>query len=273
MKLLTIVCCIGNRQIFDLRLGESLKRVGGQYDLITPPLTLTVPQAYNSIDCEKITTKYIMFIHEDVRIQQEENWIQRTIAYLDKIPNLGVAGVAGLRVGGGFDNAVGWVDHWGSRGMPRARGWGHPKWDGQIVPVQTLDAQLLIVPTEIFKKYKFNEEFPFHMMAEDYCLTLLYDYNLGVYVIPLPVWHNEAGLSRGKMHGNLAKAHQQLYNKWYERLKNIGIYVTSFAYGLKPQTGHYCPQCGGDVDTLTTHVANPEYNFECRVCHYKFGKR
>lgn len=272
MSKLTIVCCIGNKKIFALRLGTSLKgHSKEEYDLITPPIKLTLAQAYNSIDVSGIRTKYIMFVHEDVCFW-DENWIQKVQKYCNFIENLGVAGVAGIRVGGGFGNTVGYVDHWGSRGMPRKRGFGNSKWDGKIIPVQTLDAQMLVVPTEVFKKYKFNEEFPFHMMAEDYCLTLKYIHHLGVFVIPMRVWHNEGGFGRAKQHGNLKMWHQKLYDKWATRLEGIGLYVTSKAFGLKSRHGDYCPFCGGDVDTLETHIENSEYKFECRVCHRKWGK-
>jgi len=271
-KLFTIVCCVGNEEIFKLRLGISLKGQETKYELIKLPVDKPMPEIFNSLDLDEIKTKYIMFVHEDV-LFMDKNWIERTYQLCEEVENLGVAGVAGVTEKGGGYECIGHILHWGSRGIPRQRGFGNPIYDGKIIPVQTLDAQCLIVPTEIFKKYKFNEDYPFHMMAEDYCLQLKYLYNKDVVVIPLKVWHNEAGLGRVKTHGEVDKWHKKLYEDWNERI-NRKIYVTSKAIGLGPNLPkHYCPICGGDVDTLTTHVRNPEYKFECRVCHHKWGKR
>ena len=73
--MITVVCCIGNSRIFNIRLRRSLKGHEDEYGLITPSMKLTLPQAYNSVDVTKITTKYILFVHEDVYFYNP-NWIQ-----------------------------------------------------------------------------------------------------------------------------------------------------------------------------------------------------
>jgi len=270
---LAIISCVGNEKIFNIRLGACLKSEDKKYyQLIKLPTNKPMPETFNSLNLDQIQAEYLMFVHEDVYFM-DKNWIRKIIRLCHTIPNLGVAGVAGIRVGGGGNNSVGFILHWGSRGMLRKRGFGHPKFDGKIVSVQTLDAQVLIIPKEVFQKIKFSNDFPFHMMAEDYCLTLKYIHKKMIVVLPLKVWHNEGGLTRGKIHGNLSIWHKKLYEKWHSRLKDIGIYATSYSFRIKPEAGHYCPKCGGDVDTLTTHIANPKYNYECRTCHHKWGKR
>lgn len=258
--MITIVCCIGNRRIFDLRLGKSLKEHEDEYILITPPLNLTLSQAYNSVDATKIETKYIMFVHEDIYFYNP-NWIKKIEEYCNKIGNLGLAGFAGIKAAGGFNNAVGYIDHWGSRGMPRKRGWGNPKYDGKIVKVQTVDSLGFVVPTKVFRKYKFCEDFPFHMMTEDYCLTLKYKHKLGIYVIPLRGWHNEGGLKRHNANkkSNLGHWHQKLWDKWHTKVPVIS--VTS-ANPLRGAHGGYCRHCGGDIQMTPSGM-------ECRVCHRK----
>lgn len=272
---ITIVCCVGNEQIFKLRLGASLHGHKGEYKLIRLGLDKTLAEAYNSINLESIKSRYILFVHEDVYFYNK-NWIKRVENQANMADalckgNLGVAGVAGLKAG----VHAGYVDHWGSRGMPRRRGWGDAHWDGKIVDVQTVDAQFILVKKSVFQNHKFDENFPFHMMCEDYCLSLKYEHKLKNFVIPVKVWHNEAGLARkSQSHGNVNLWHTKLWQKWHTKVPAGKIYVTSRAQGINPKsTQHYCPKCGGDVDTLTQHLPNPKYLFECRICHYKWGKR
>ncbi|MGZ7136522.1 MAG: glycosyltransferase, partial [Methanobacterium sp.] len=76
-----------------------------------------------------------------------------------------------------------------------------PKYPGKMkinepVKVQTLDECLFIVPTDIFKMVKFDEELcdDWHLYAVDICLEIL---KLGfyVYVMPLYLYHRSAGFS------------------------------------------------------------------------------
>jgi len=269
---IAIISCVGNEKIFNIRLGACLKSQVG-YQLIKLPTNKPMPETFNSINLDEIKAKYLMFVHEDVYFMGK-NWLKKIIK-LCKLPNLGVAGVAGVREKGGGGNCVGHILHWGSRGMKRKRGFGHPRFDGKVVEVQTLDAQVLIVPREVFKEVKFSSDFPFHMMAEDYCLALKYIHKKRVVVLPMKVWHNEGGFSRAKVHPSLQNWHDKLYAKWSPIIKKP-IYVTSRATGLKTSQSKahkYCPKCGGDVDTLTTHVAKSKYKWECRMCHYKWGRK
>lgn len=261
--MITIVCCIGNQKIFNLRLGKSLEGHEDEYVLITPSMKLTLPQAYNSVDTTKIKTKYIVFAHEDIYFYNP-NWIKKIVKCCDRIKNLGLAGFAGIKAAGGIDNAVGHIDHWGSRGIRRKRGWGHHKYDNKIVGVQTVDSLGFVVPTEVFRKYKFNTNFPFHMMTEDYCLTLRYKRKLGIYVIPLRLWHNEAGLKRHNVTKttNLGHWHQKLWNKWHMK---VSVISTTSANPLKGAHGGYCPRCGSDIQKTPRGM-------ECRVCHKKMKK-
>jgi len=270
---LAIISCVGNEKIFNVRLGACLKSEVGRYQLIKLPTNKPMPETFNSLNLDQIQAEYLMFVHEDVYFMNK-NWIKKIIRLCRKIPNLGIAGVAGVREKGGGSNTVGYILHWGSRGMKRKRGFGHPRFDGKVVEVQTLDAQVLIVPMKIFKEIKFSNDFPFHMMAEDYCLTLKYIHKKSVVVLPLKIWHNEGGFSRKKVHVNLQHWHDKLYDKWTPIIKRP-IYVTSRATGLKTSQSKahkYCPKCGGDVDTLTTHIPNSKYKYECRMCKYKWGK-
>lgn len=251
-QIITVFCCVGNEQVFNVRLGASLKGHEAEFRLIKKSASGSLAQVYNSINIADINTKFIMFVHEDVYFYDKE-WIKKAVEYCNRCHNLGVAGVAGRTVSA---SRVGHVDHWGSRGIPKRRGYGNPVYDGRIVLVQTLDGQCLIVPTEVFKKYRFNEEFPFHMMAEDYCLTLRYVYGLHVYVIPLHVWHNNLGLS-GKT-GSLRRWHRKLQDKWHKKLKDVGIHITS-TDSLTLDETFYCPICGGDLQLTPI-------GWICRVC-------
>lgn len=274
-KIMTIICCLGNKSIFDLRLGRSLKQYDDElYDLIFLPTSEPLADTYNSIDVNSIRTQYIMFVHEDVFFITRD-WMRRARKLCMQVENLGIAGVAGVTR---KSRCVGYVDHWGSRGLARRRGFGEPCFDGRIVPVQTLDAQCLIIPKEVFRKVRFNPEFPFHMMTEDYCLNLKYVQKKKVVVIPIKVWHNEGGLGRTKVHGDLAKWHVKLWREWNKKVGKHGIHVTSKAFGIRgnevnlPKGVIYCPKCGGDADTLTTHVRRPEFMFECRLCYHRWGR-
>lgn len=130
--------------------------------------------------------EYIMFIHQDVRFE-DENWLERAESYIKKLPDAGVVGVAGL-------------SETGKNPSERGRNfikWGNPPeewgWSNAIqspAEVQTLDECLFIVPKQVFSLLDFDNYTcdNWHLYAVDLCLAAK---RLGFknYVLPLSIWH------------------------------------------------------------------------------------
>jgi Glycosyltransferase like family len=145
---------------------------------------------------------YVMFVHQDVALCSN-SFFAGLEALLDSLPNLGVAGIAGISECGGpflerlddkinhrpqqrFRNAI-------TQGPQKDR-WGTPITEPERV--QTLDECLVIIPKKIWQIRQFDEAVcdGWHLYAADYCLSVAAS-GFGIYVIPKSVHHQSKGFT------------------------------------------------------------------------------
>jgi len=216
----SVVTCFNDPKILRTNLLASLQRQHNQiFELIaidnTDKKFHSVPAALNS-GGEAATGEYIMFVHQDVYLCGG-SWFDQALNFLQKLPNVGVAGVAGADWNG---NNIGFI-------LDRGRYWGNRLNSPSIV--QTLDEHLMIIPQTVFKKLKFDELFDFHSYGADYCLSAL---NLGLkpYVLPLMVEHNS--LTIGTLNRSRIERQNEILYKKHCGAHKI-IYKTTGPLGRK----------------------------------------
>jgi hypothetical protein len=179
-----------------------------------------------------------MFVHQDV-ILDSDLWLWKIEKILDKLPNFGIAGVAGRREN--IEGIITNIEH----GIPkRVAGEIHIK---KPITVQTLDECLIIIPRFVFSLLQFDEKVcnDWHLYAVDYSLSIRrLGYN--VYAIPMYVYHLSTGFKPiGKLErilrGPLPRGYyislKKVLNKhknYYEKIyTNSGTYRTIYPLFLQ----------------------------------------
>ena len=209
--MITVVCCIGNQEIFNKYLGKSLKEQTVPYKLISAPMDLSLPASYNSV-LDEIETSYVAFLHMDV-LFLENTWLERAEQLCNEIPNLGVAGLAGKSWG---CKCTGYIIHGRAHDDPRY----NSTYYGKKYPAasygnhhiknaelsQTLDDLCLIVPTEVFKRIQFDENIH-QELGVDYCLAVKHRLYLDSFALPLKTWHNPICSLREKAKNRMKPIH------------------------------------------------------------------
>lgn len=180
---------------------------------------------------DRASGRYIFFAHQDIELT-DSRFLQKAVDILDGLPNLGAAGVAGARPHpekGGVQR-VNRITH----GVP-ARPWGEEI--TRATPVQTLDECLLVVPRDIFKKVRFDEQTcdGWHLYGVDLCLSCK-AIGLEVYALPLPIYHVSDGASARKKKGFSLTSIDQAYFDLFEKVRKKHkdnfemIYTTSSSF-------------------------------------------
>ncbi len=189
----SIVCVYNDKQLLNRYLLKSLKHQTTNYELILEDNTKSkfssAAQALN-YGGRKAGSKYIMFVHQDVDLDSDR-WLEDAERLLDTIPNLGIAGVAGMSELGRTNKERGRniITH----GVPpQIWSWGNPI--SKPVVVQTLDECLVIVPKEVFDMHRFDENVcnGWDLYAVDYCLSVK-RIDRQAYVIPMSIYHGSMG--------------------------------------------------------------------------------
>jgi len=209
-----IVCCNNERLLNDILL-PSLKRQTASFELIKLDNTAgrfkSAAEALNH-GASQASGKYLMFVHQDVELDSDL-WLQKAEKLLEAIPDLGIAGVAGMSENGSTDKERG-------RGYISNCGliW---EWANQVDKperVQTLDECLLIVPRTVFNKLQFDAKTfdNWHLYGADYCLSAR-EMGLNAYVIPAFIYHRSLGLNWK----NLLRYQKRLFNKHGRYYKHI----------------------------------------------------
>ncbi|MEM3449461.1 MAG: glycosyltransferase [Nitrososphaerota archaeon] len=232
----SIVSVYNNERILHNCLLKSLNKQTSQFQLILVDNKTSkynsIPKALN-IGAINAEGDYIMFIHQDVALLGIY-WLYVAEQFLNRLTDLGIAGVAGVSVEGKtlpkkFRNII----FGGSEG----RTWGNRITEPE--EVQTLDELLLIVPRRVFSYLKFDENFSFHLYGADYCLTAK-RLGLKVYVLPLPVWHLSNGLLDTNYFVTLMKLigkHRMFYNKIC--LTTLECWTQGPKYLINPHLVHF----------------------------------
>lgn len=212
--MISVVVVYNNKRIFNDILIKSLKKQTSKFELVALDNTngefKSASEALN-YGGYMATGKYLMFIHQDVDLATE-TWLEEVEKTLDGIPDLGIAGVAGMSESGRnfAERQRGHISNAGEN-------WGHRIEEEE--PVQTLDELLLIVPASQFKKMQFDEKTfdHWHCYGADYCLSVRYT-GLNAYVIPAFVYHRSLsynirnfGIYKRRLYDKHKKYYRQIH--------------------------------------------------------------
>jgi GT2 family glycosyltransferase len=178
----------------------------------------------------KTNSEFIMFIHQDIYLPNPY-WLKEAEDYLKAIPDLGVAGVAGMIAGGHSNKERGRniIKHGKSL---ETWAWGNPIVKPETV--QTVDECLFIIPKKIFDEHPLDEETCAYwdFYAVDYCLSIRESIGLNTYVLPLMVHHGSVGHITEKYFitlNRVIKKHRQHYKQ---------INTTTGSYRTSPFFGY-----------------------------------
>lgn len=132
---------------------------------------------------------FLFFVHQDVRFESE-GWLEDAERYLQRLPDLGIAGVAGAR-GSNNDSRRIVVTNIEHCEPPRPA--GHRRLRETEV-VDTVDECAFFLPKHVFERFGFDERTcnHWHLYAVDLSLTL-YESGLRAYALPLPLYHRSKG--------------------------------------------------------------------------------
>lgn len=189
--MISIVTVYNNERILWDYLLKSLRYQTAKFELIkinnTQNSFKSAAKALNH-GGKKANGDYMMFVHQDVDLSSD-SWLEDAEEILDFMPDLGIAGVAGMSERNVHDYSQrmrsiikhGNVKRWGNRIEKPER-------------VQTLDECLIIIPQKVFNKLEFNEKTcdDWHLYATDYCLSVR-ELGFAAYVIPMYIYHRSTG--------------------------------------------------------------------------------
>jgi len=229
--MISIVCVYNNEKIINEYLLKSLKNQTVNFELIALDNTKgkyqSAAEALN-YGGTKAKGDYIMFVHQDVDLSSN-SWLKEVEKVLETLPNLGIAGVAGMSEykSGAITN----IKH----GTPS-------KLVGKIqitcpTKVQTLDECLVIVPRAVFNMLQFDEKVcnDWHLYAVDYSLCTK---RLGfdVCVIPMFVYYLSPGYSMTKKYFLTLEKVMEKHRKNHKRIcTTMGDWSTFYPLCIQRQ--------------------------------------
>ena len=128
---------------------------------------------------DRINTKYVIFMHQDIRFQDElalHDFLREATA----LENFGVVGVAGCPEGETWELCTDIVH--GRQALPAGKALRGP------MPVQTVDECLFLLRTDVLREHPFSSRTGWHMYAVEQCLDLQ---RAGYcnYVASARIWH------------------------------------------------------------------------------------
>jgi len=202
--MISIICVYNSTSTLQSCLLNSLSKQKTDFELISVDNTekrfKSAAEALNW-GGKQAAGDYLIFAHQDVDLRSD-SWLNTTETLLKSLPNLGIAGVAGV-IDGGISLRERYTDTITQRppkkfksGIthgPRMEPWGTPIEGAE--PVQTLDECLVIIPKSVFGILQFDEATcsDWHLYAVDYCLSVATQ-GFGVYAIPSCLHHRSKGL-------------------------------------------------------------------------------
>lgn len=208
--MISVVCVYNNKEILEDYLLKSLKNQTVEYELILiDNIDRTFKSATEALNCggRKAKSDYIMFVHQDVDLFSN-TWFEEVEKILDKLPNLGIAGVAGKS-----KNKEGVITNIKHDSPPRFA--GKIQFE-KPTKVQTVDECLIIIPKSIFTKLQFDENTcnDWHLYAVDYCLSVQ-KIGFNSYVIPMFIYHKSPGYSMSEQYYKTLKKILKKYKNYY----------------------------------------------------------
>ncbi|TFB09328.1 family 2 glycosyl transferase [Candidatus Atribacteria bacterium MT.SAG.1] len=227
--MISVVCVYNNKNILENYLLKSLGNQTVNYELINIDNTQgkfkSASEALN-YGGRKAKGDYIMFVHQDVDLSSN-TWLKEVEKILDKLSNLGIAGVAGRseNIKGNITNI--------ENGIPKkAAGGIHIK---EPTKVQTVDECLTIIPKSVFAKLQFDENAcnDWHLYAVDYCLSVQ-KIGFNSYVIPIFIYHRSPGYSISEQYYKTLKKILKKYKNYYAMVyTTMGNYSTRYPLNIQ----------------------------------------
>jgi glycosyltransferase involved in cell wall biosynthesis len=223
--MISVISIISNKKIAKEFLLRGLSRQDTKFESIlidnTRSFYKSSSQAYNS-GSTKASGDYLMFIHQDV-ILPTNNWLKEAENWLSTLSSFGLAGVAGMLkpkyinefelcaryyLLKELDMLSFWYRRFGRGNVFHGR--NKLPWEGkpisEIVSVQTVDEQLLIVPSNVFDHIQFDETVcnSWHLHGVEYSLVIS-EKGYKVYVLPCPAFHLSTGKTDKSYYETLTK--------------------------------------------------------------------
>lgn len=213
--MISVIVVYNDKRTLNEILIESLKNQTAKFELI---IINNIKGKFKSAakalnyGAKKAKGRYLMFVHSNVELDSN-TWLENFEKTLDKIPNLGIAGVVGMNEKGKnfIERSRGYISDCGKI-------WGRPFEKPEVV--QTLDELLLVIPKSVFEKLQFDEKTFDHWYCygADYCLSLR-QLGLKAYVIPAFVYYRSLRVNKEK----LLEYQKKLYYKHRKNYKYIFI--------------------------------------------------
>jgi GT2 family glycosyltransferase len=187
--MISIVCVYNDKKIFADFLQKSLFAQTAPYRLIALDNSTgayrSAAQALNAGALQvQPESAYIMFAHQDIDLCSPA-FLEDLEKMLDEIPDLGIAGVAGIN--GEEKRVISNIMH----GIPPAE--AGRKTD-KPTSVMTVDECCAVIPRRVFEQQQFDQDVcaGWHLYMVEYCLRMQ-QAGLGVYVLPSPIYHASKG--------------------------------------------------------------------------------
>lgn len=185
----SVICLYNNASLLERYLLRSLSKQTIPYEWIgldDTEGTFSSAAAALNLGASQANGEYLMFVHQDVDLLSN-SWLHDAVTILRSIPDLGIAGVAGVTTTGrtpaerGRNN----ITHGDPPGNVAGKRIEQPE------KVQTLDGCLVIIPAAMFASQPFDEHTcsGWYLYAADYCLGM----PNRVYVLPLSIHHVSKG--------------------------------------------------------------------------------
>jgi len=211
--MISVVCVYNNQQVLREYLEGSLDTQTASFEKIfidnSQNSYKSAAKALNEGGA-RATGKYVLFIHQDVRIYPE-TWLSDVEKMLDSIRTFGIAGLAGKKDSEGVMSNI-------IHGIP-PRPVGDTRID-RVETTQTVDECAMIVPKSVFDVLRFDEEVcdNWHLYGVDYSLSVR-SLGLDVLVLPVEAYHRSIGYpaSEGyyKSLRKLLRKHRKKYEYVY----------------------------------------------------------
>ncbi|MDY4476095.1 MAG: glycosyltransferase [Roseburia faecis] len=190
--MLSIICPYNDKKILKNALENSIQRqIDTEYELLTIDANehgfTSAAETLNYIG-KNANGDFLIFIHQDVIF--EANNILKQVDTFCRKNKFGIAGVAGCKKINGKSKTITQIH----QGMDHKNISSLKKYNNPI-EVDSLDECMLIIPKQIFNKYKFSDiGRTWHLYGTDYSLNML-QHNYKVLLLPIDIWHLSDGAS------------------------------------------------------------------------------
>lgn len=211
----SVICVYNNKDLFESVLCKSLQHQTVPFELVAIDNTrhrFSSAAAALNFGAQEASedSEYYIFVHQDIDLGTDL-WLAQAESILKQLPDVGVAGVAGLRPGD--RTLLSNITHGSPPVAAGRRRLSVP------IKVQTVDECLLIIPRKVFDVQRFDDEVcaGWHMYGVDYCLGIARK-GFAVYVLPLCLHHLSLGTRTRDYYqtlGRVLKKHKGKERKIY----------------------------------------------------------